>query len=83
MSTPCSETGGLESSPTAEKLVRTHGGDVVGIQEAKPTEKLKTITEQLLEAGTPKASNPGNRKVDPRESEPDTERFWFKDATPA
>ena len=56
MSTPCSETGGLESSPTAEKLVRTHGGDVVGIQEAKPTEKLKTITEKLLEAGTPKAT---------------------------
>ena len=40
VSTPCLETGGLESSLTAKKLVRTHGGDVVVTQEAKATEKL-------------------------------------------
>ena len=56
VSTPCFETGGLESSPTAKKLVRTHSGDVVGTQEVKTTEKLKTMTEKLLEAGTPKAT---------------------------
>ena len=38
--------------------MRTHDGDVVamGTQEAEPTDKLKTITEKLLEAGTPKAT---------------------------
>ena len=56
VSTPCLETGGLESSLTAKKLVRTHGGDVVVTQEAKTTEKLNTITEKLLEAGKPKAT---------------------------
>ena len=58
MSTACSETGGLESSraPTAKKLVRTHGGDVVVTQEDKTTEKLNTITDTLLEAGTPKST---------------------------